>query len=1405
MHPYVRTVRRTSDDLLTRLKITPLLLLFVLWLETVPAVLAASGDLDPFFGTGGIVKTQFGEKDASGNSMALQADGKFVVVGQISSEGNPDNDDFGVVRYLPTGEVDPAFGAVVTDVGGAQDIAWSVAVQPDGKVVVAGQAASGGRNAIAVVRYTRSGLLDESFGTGGKVITPIGENSLAKSVALQSDGKIVVAGYTNSSGVIDTVVLRYLPDGSLDPDFNGSGIATVDFGLSEIASSVAVQTDGGIVVAGNNSLQTLVMRLTSTGAVDTSFGGGDGFVTTQIGLSCNIRGMVIDLNGRIVLAGQRIGPGQDFLVVRYTSDGMLDSTFAGGAGFVASHIGGGFEGANALAVRRDGSIFVTGVDYNDANGDFELALVRYTDAGALDSSFGNGGAVIAPLGPFFDSGAAVAVQEDGRVLVAGVTSSTLSQIDFVVLRYQGAAPGDLEPYREGMVGTEIYTAVPQPDGKVIIAGSFINIGPLPRRNIARLNADGTLDTGFDPYTNGIVSCVAVQADGKVLVGGSFTELQPNGALTPTPRNRIARLNADGSLDLTFNPNADGTVNCLAVQADGRVLLGGDFTTLQPGNAASPVTRIGIARLNSDGSLDTTFDPRAANVRSIAVQTDSRIVIGGGFVTLSPNGVTPAIVRQRVARLNSDGSVDLSFDPQANGVVACVAVQPNGHILLGGEFTSLQPNGAVSSTSRNRLARVQSDGTLDLVFDPNLNAPVSSLAVQADGKIVIGGAFVSLQPNGAPSTTTRNYVARLNADGTLDPGFDPNADAGVSSVALQGDGRVLLGGTFAFLQPNGAATGIPTGFFARLYNEPAGQQITSPGNAQVVWTRRVSSPELTNVTFEYSRANGPNWTLLGPGLRIGTTPDWQIALPQDLPAGGFIRARGRVAGGLGNGSAGLIEQISAFGAITRVVAGSGGSTVIPGSEQRAVFVGFETPDLDIAKGSVVTDDGKKLDAIFKSSGDVLLRAKQTVMGGPIVNQRLLKQLQPPTGDAVLGKLETGGGITAANDDVLFTGLMSDNPQPMVSEGQTIPNAPESQLGSFISVDGNGPVTFFRGTLKGELAGGRKAVAVFAVGPAPVGFRMLAYKGQVVDGKTVRTVATLVGQARTLTEGRWRAAPNALGVRLTFARGEQALYLIPALADTPADWIPISKTGADADPAIPGALMRSFQLPAYAPDAVVFDSLLQTGVGGITTRNSRAIFDAEGSLGGGAITLRLLAQLRGPSPPQSNFQRFLNTLAGLGRASTIIGNATLNGVNVSRGTIFDAGQDGQLRPIARLGERAPGGGRFERFVSVAKPDGQGYGALVSALLRINGRDGVSSRNRAALYAVDSTGTLRCILRAGDMVESGDSDSTFKPVRSFVSLTPAPSSTGAARGYDENGRVAALVKFDDRSQAVISIQVP
>ncbi len=234
------------------------------------------------------------------------------------------------------------------------------------------------------------------------------------------------------------------------------------------------------------------------------------------------------------------------------------------------------------------------------------------------------------------------------------------------LNTRAAVPGSLDSLNANVVGPTVMSAVMQPDGKLVIAGAFTSVLGVPRGNIARLNRDGSLDTAFDPFADDTVFCVAVQGDGKILLGGYFTTLKPNGAIGATSRSRIARLNSDGTIDPSFDPNANSSVFNITLQTDGQIVIGGAFTTLQPNGAATATSRRNIARLNANGSLDVNFDPRASNtVFSVVIQTDGKIVMSGFFSSLQPNGAVTATTRRNIARVNADGSLDMSFDPNGN--------------------------------------------------------------------------------------------------------------------------------------------------------------------------------------------------------------------------------------------------------------------------------------------------------------------------------------------------------------------------------------------------------------------------------------------------------------------------------------------------------------------------------------------------------------------------------------------------------------------------------------------------------------------------------------------------------------------------------------------------------------------
>ena len=343
-------------------------------------------------------------------------------------------------------------------------------------------------------------------------------------------------------------------------------------------------------------------------------------------------------------------------------------------------------------------------------------------------------------------------------------------------------PGSVDPTFNSSNGfnhpVPVYAVAVQSDGKVIVGGYFSSYNGTARNSIARLNTDGSLDTSFNVGggADSFVYAVAVQSDGKVIIGGRFTTY--NG----TARNNIARLNTDGSLDTSFNvdtgPEPNSEVEAVAVQSDGKIIIGGHY---YKGTAL-----INIARLSTDGSLDTSFNVGAgadSDVYAVTVQSDGKVIIGGAFTNYNETA------RNNIARLNTDGSLDTSFNIGAgpNSFVYAVAVQSDGKIIIGGAFTTYK------GTARSNIARLNTDGSLDTSFNvgAGCNSFVYAVAVQSNGKIIIGGRFSSY--NG----TVRNNIARLNTDGSLDTSFNVGAGPNgfVQAVVVQSDGKIIIGGLF----------------------------------------------------------------------------------------------------------------------------------------------------------------------------------------------------------------------------------------------------------------------------------------------------------------------------------------------------------------------------------------------------------------------------------------------------------------------------------------------------------------------------------------------------------------------------------------------------------------------------------
>lgn len=340
----------------------------------------------------------------------------------------------------------------------------------------------------------------------------------------------------------------------------------------------------------------------------------------------------------------------------------------------------------------------------------------------------------------------------------------------------------------GANNSVLKTAI-QSDGKIIIAGEFTTYNGVSRNKIARLNTDGSLDTSFNPGTgaNSRILTFAIQNDGKIIIAGYFTNY--NG----TDINRIARLNSDGTLDSSFNVGTGtGLVKTIKILSDTKILIGGSFFTY---NGASVSC---IARLNSDGTLDSTFNSGAGannEVLSISIQSNDKIIIGGNFTSF--NGVT----RNYLARLNIDGTLDYSFDPIAgtNGYpVLSTAIQADGKILIGGDFNTY--NGSIGSPCIHRL---NTDATIDYSFyHGGFTDFVRDIIVLSDGKILVSGSFNRFDTVTSPVYIYR--IALLNIDGSLNTGFNPGigpiepgfpASQDIFTTAIQTDGKIIVGGPF----------------------------------------------------------------------------------------------------------------------------------------------------------------------------------------------------------------------------------------------------------------------------------------------------------------------------------------------------------------------------------------------------------------------------------------------------------------------------------------------------------------------------------------------------------------------------------------------------------------------------------
>jgi uncharacterized delta-60 repeat protein len=461
----------TLKSPLSRAAIALTLAVLLLSSNVLPPAQAAAGDLDPTFGNGGKVITDFFNSEDECSAMVIQPDGKIVVAGTVvlSSFEN----EFALARYNPDGSLDPTFGnggkvttAFLNRFSERSGRVHALALQPDGKILAVGEARVGEFISIhiALARYNTDGSLDQNFGDGGKVTThfsdlSFNEEDIAFAVAIQPDGKIVTAGRRSSDFKInfsDFQLVRYNSNGSLDSTFGTGGQVTTQFLANPFgniceARGVVIQPDGKIIAAGRfaNTLDDpepafsdfALARYNTDGSLDPTFGSGGQVVTDFFGGADLATAIVLQPNGRIVASGIASGSNNffGFGMARYNTNGNLDASFGNG-GKVLTFPAGDNIGSVASALQPDGKIILAGpfVPFPFVRS-IGFVIARYNSNGSQDASFGDGGKVITSFPGIGSQATAVAIQSDGRIVAAGTTFNNDFLGDFALARYDGAS------------------------------------------------------------------------------------------------------------------------------------------------------------------------------------------------------------------------------------------------------------------------------------------------------------------------------------------------------------------------------------------------------------------------------------------------------------------------------------------------------------------------------------------------------------------------------------------------------------------------------------------------------------------------------------------------------------------------------------------------------------------------------------------------------------------------------------------------------------------------------------------------------------------------------------------------------------------------------------------------------
>lgn len=777
---------------------------FVLHVVAVPT---GPGSIDLSFDlTGEGARTGLTGGEPGVFALTPQPDGKWIVGGRfVGIDGNP---RARLARLRADGMLDGSFDPGL----GADGYVGAAVVQSDGRVVISGAFRHvDGVERMHLARLDPDGRLD--LGYQPRIEGAPGDDFAIFTLALQPDGCLLVAGtFERVDGVAQTGLARLLPNGSHDPTFHaGSPWA----GPFPHIDTLEVLPDGAILVGAD--IVGGVFRLRADGALDADFSAD----LSSVGATARVGSIAVQPDGKLLVGGlfaYADGVPQENLA-RLHADGRLDPSFAVDFGSLSGSV-------FAIVLQEDGKAVVTGT-FRTVNGEDRAGVVRLNPDGSVDPDY----ASEPVLGFSWPRVGVLALGSDGMAVI-GLQLDERDPEGQALLKLNdwGGHCEEFSPRFDAVGGSNrrvaINAVVRQPDGRVLAGGWFTAVNGQDHTNLARFHPDGRWDREFVPDLgrNFYVNSVALQPDGKVVVGGTGVWYDEDGQ----SRDGLVRLHPNGAVDRSFAAPACDVVHAVAVQADGRVLVGGEFyhlgTPIIPGEEPAPGPS-GIARLNADGTLDAAFAAPhipagdGFGVHAVLVQPDGKVLLGGMWPGISEANLPTALVR-----LLPDGTVDSNFVPDLGDyfTVHALALQPDGKILVGGIGHYVGADGV----ERHGIVRLNPDGTLDATFDPGEEFPdvVNAVAVAADGRILAA----------LPGALFFNDTAmvRLNADGSRDASWQSDVRApeslwDVLAIAVQPDGQVLVGGVFE------SVDGVPFAGLARL-NGGSGQ----PGSFVV---RDLTSP------------------------------------------------------------------------------------------------------------------------------------------------------------------------------------------------------------------------------------------------------------------------------------------------------------------------------------------------------------------------------------------------------------------------------------------------------------------------------------------------------------------------------------------------------------------------------------